>query len=120
MTITTLPPAPQISDDTPTFNTKAFAFDAALATLVSEINAAIALNNITAAANVHASAAKGTPVGADEIPLLDSAGGFALVKGTLSSMPVSTAQAIADAAVLSSANAHSDALVLGLWDDRGS
>lgn len=34
--------------------------------------------------------------------------------------PVSTAQAAADAAVLSSANAHSDALVVGLWDDRGN
>lgn len=34
--------------------------------------------------------------------------------------PVSTAQAAADAAVLASANAHSDALVVGLWDDRGN
>jgi len=37
-----------------------------------------------------------------------------------SAKPVSTAQAAADAAVLASANAHSDALVVGLWDDRGS
>lgn len=34
--------------------------------------------------------------------------------------PVSTAQATADAAILASANAHSDALVVGLWDDRGN
>lgn len=34
--------------------------------------------------------------------------------------PVSTAQAAADAAVLASANAYSDGLVVGLWDDRGN
>lgn len=34
--------------------------------------------------------------------------------------PVSTAQAAADTAVLVSANAYSDSLVVGLWDDRGN
>jgi hypothetical protein len=34
--------------------------------------------------------------------------------------PVSTAQAAADAAILAAANAHSDSIVVGLWDDRGS
>jgi len=34
--------------------------------------------------------------------------------------PVSTAQAAADAATLASANAYSDGLVVGLWDDRGN
>ncbi len=33
--------------------------------------------------------------------------------------PVSTAQAAADAVVLSSANAYANSLVVGLWDDRG-
>lgn len=37
-TISTLPPAPQPTDDTATFNTKAFALLAALATFVSETN----------------------------------------------------------------------------------
>lgn len=37
-TISTLPPAPQPTDDTSTFNTKAFALLAALATFVSETN----------------------------------------------------------------------------------
>ena len=39
--ITPLPDAPLISDDTPTFNAKAFAFANALADFVSEINAEI-------------------------------------------------------------------------------
>lgn len=34
--------------------------------------------------------------------------------------PVSTAQAAADAAAIVTANAYSDSLVVGLWDDRGS
>lgn len=34
--------------------------------------------------------------------------------------PVSTLQAAADAATLASANAYSDSLVIGLWDDRGN
>lgn len=34
--------------------------------------------------------------------------------------PVSTAQAAADAAVLSTAKTYADGLVVGLWDDRGS
>jgi len=34
--------------------------------------------------------------------------------------PVSTLQAAADAAVLSSAQSYADGLVVGLWDDRGS
>lgn len=34
--------------------------------------------------------------------------------------PVSTAQAAADAASLTSAKAYADSLVVGLWDDRGS
>lgn len=33
--------------------------------------------------------------------------------------PVSTAQAAADAAILSAANSHAESLVVGLWDDRG-
>jgi len=34
--------------------------------------------------------------------------------------PVSTAQATADAAILTSAQSYADGLVVGLWDDRGS
>lgn len=34
--------------------------------------------------------------------------------------PVSTAQALADASILSSAQLYADGLVVGLWDDRGS
>ena len=39
--ITPLPPAPLVSDDTPTFNSKAFLWAAALNQLVTEINAEI-------------------------------------------------------------------------------
>ena len=34
--------------------------------------------------------------------------------------PVSTAQALADTAILTAAEAYADGLVVGLWDDRGS
>ena len=48
-TISTLPPAPQPTDDTSTFNTKAFALLAALATFVSETNAVAGEGNASAA-----------------------------------------------------------------------
>lgn len=54
-TISTLPPAPQPTDDTSTFNTKAFALLAALATFVTETNAVAGETN-TAAGNSAASA----------------------------------------------------------------
>jgi len=82
MTITSLPSAPLVTDPPSTFNTKAFAMVGALPTLVTEINAAIALNDITAAADIHALALKATPVDADELPLLDSAATFALKRLT--------------------------------------
>lgn len=49
-TISTLPPAPQPTDDTATFNSKAFALLAALATFVSETNTVAGEAN-TAAGN---------------------------------------------------------------------
>src|SRR5674476_505351 len=82
MTITTLPAAPAVTDPPATFNTKAFNLVAALPTLVAEINAAIALNDITAAADVHAATSKVTPVDADELPIMDSADTFSLKKVT--------------------------------------
>lgn len=82
MIIRTINTPPLVTDDTPTFNTKAFATVGDLINTISDINAAIALNNITAAADVHATSSKGTLVDADEFPALDSAGAFALVKAT--------------------------------------
>lgn len=58
-TISTLPPAPQPTDDTSTFNSKAFALLAALATFVSETNTVAGEAN-TAAGNSATSAGAAT------------------------------------------------------------
>lgn len=58
-TISTLPPAPQPTDDTSTFNSKAFALLAALAGFVTEANAQAGENN-TAASTATTGAATAT------------------------------------------------------------
>jgi len=95
MTITSLPSAPLVTDPPSTFNTKAFAMVGGLPTLVTELNAAIALNDSTAAADIHALALKATPVDADELPLLDSAATFALKRLTWANLKA-TAKAYFD------------------------
>jgi hypothetical protein len=91
-TIATLPPAPQPTDDTSTFNTKAFALLAALPGFVTETNAVAGETN-TAAGNAATSAGTATTKAAEAVATLlacianaqaaaASAGAAAWVSGT--------------------------------------
>lgn len=70
-TISTLPPAPQPTDDTSTFNSKAFALLAALAGFVTEANAQAGENN-TAAATATTGASTATTKAAEAVVTLAS------------------------------------------------
>lgn len=91
-TISTLPPAPQPTDDTSTFNSKAFALLAALAGFVSEANAQAGENNTaasTAAAGASTATTKAAEAGgyrdaaaASAVDAAAAAGAAAWVSGT--------------------------------------
>lgn len=85
-TISTLPPAPQPTDDTATFNTKAFALLAALATFVSETNAVAGEGNASAASaagSASTATAKAAEALASQLAALASAQSAAAAQGAI-------------------------------------